>query len=322
MNIMSNLTINDIKSKLESQSNELNELKKAMQVTTDAPDSMQIEYSLELRSKVFEQAPYLRFLEDKGCVKPASTSRVGFYVEKNGAKAQFIAEDADIPDSSATTYTEVLKSMTTLINPLYVSMMAEKGNNTIDLIQRELDKGFINIKNETDKALLQGTGENNIFEGFTKQVTSNKTDLAGSALTEDSIDDMLTTIIDGNGGNVDCIVTSANVGKQLKKLVAPYRRYNDKVDIGLGHRVTTYESMNGSEIPVLIDANLTADTDGNDSMLFVDSSTIEVRELMAPTVLDNLPVNKLGSKMAIVNFITSQNIAEFRNGVISGIGKK
>lgn len=319
---MSDLTMNDLMTKLESQSNELNELKKAMQVTTDAPDSMQIEYSPELMSKVFEQAPYLRFLESKGCVQPATTSRIGFYVEKNGAKAQFIAEDADIPDSAATKYTEVTKTMTTLINPVYVSMMAEKGNNTIDLIQRELDKGFINIKNETDKALLQGTGENNVFEGFTKQVTTNTADLAGSALTEDAIDDMLTTIIDGNGGNVDCIVTSANVGKQLKKLVAPYRRYNDKIDIGLGHRVTTYESMNGSEIPILIDSNLAADSSGNDSMLFVDSSTVEVRELMAPTVLDNLPVNKLGSKIAIANFITAQNIAEFRNGIIKGIGKK
>ncbi|WP_040682696.1 SU10 major capsid protein, partial [Methanobrevibacter boviskoreani] len=100
--------------------------------------------------------------------------------------------------------------------------------------------------------------------------------------SEDVIDDMLTKIIDGNGGNVDCIVTTANVGKQLKKLAAPYRRYNDKIDIGLGHRVNTYESMNGSEIPILIDANLKSDATGNDSMLFVDSSTIEVRELMAP----------------------------------------
>lgn len=318
--IMTDLT--DIKEKLQSQSTELNELKKAMQITTDAPDSMQIEYSPELMSKVFEQAPYLRFLESKGCVKPATTSRIGFYVEENGAAASFIAEDADIPDSAATKYTEKTRNMTTLINPVYVSMMAEKGNNTIDLIQRELDKGFINIKNKVDSALLQGDGKNNVFEGFSKEVTTNTASLAGSALTEDAIDDMLTKVIDGNGGNVDCIVTSATVAKQLKKIAAPYRRYNDKIDIGLGHRVTTYESLNGSEIPILIDSNLSADTDGNDSMLFVDSSTIEVRELMAPTVLNDLPVNKLGTKLAVVNFITAQNIAEFRNGLITGIGKK
>ena len=40
------------------------------------------------------------------------------------------------------------------------------------------------------------------------------------------------------------------VVKQLKALVAPYRRFNDKVDIGLGtHRVITYESMMGTELP-------------------------------------------------------------------------
>lgn len=316
-----NLTIKDIATKLQSQSDELTELKKAMQLTTDSPNSMQIEYTTEIKSKIFEQAPYVRFLESKGCVKPTKSSRISFYIEENGAQAQFIAEDADIPDSSATKYSEKPATMTTLINPIYVSMMAQKGNDVVDLIQRELDKGFINIKNKVDSALLQGDGKNNVFEGFTTQVTSNKTDLAGAELTEDAIDDMLTKIIDGNGGNVDCIVTSANVGKQLKKLVAPYRRYNDKVDIELGHRVTTYESLNGSEIPILIDSNLNASENG-DNMLFVDSSTIEVRELMSPTVLDNLPVNKLGYKMAIVNFITSQNIAEFRNGLITGIGKK
>ena len=319
---MSEITIHDIATKLESQSNELKELRKAMGATTDAPTSMQIEYTKEIKSKIFDQAPYFRFLESKGCVQSASTSQVGFYKENNGSVAQFIAEDDDIPEATSTTYSEETAKMATLIQPIDISMMAEMGNNVVDLIQREIDKGFINVKNMADSALLQGDGTNNSFKGFTSQVTDNKVDLKGEEISEDVIDDMLTKIIDGNGGNVDCIVTTANVGKQLKKLVAPYRRYNDKVDIGLGHRVNTYESMNGSEIPILIDANLKSDATGNDSMLFVDSSTIEVRELMAPSVIENIPTNKLGKRFAVANFITSQNIAQFRNGFISGIGKK
>ena len=129
---------------------------------------------------------------------------------------------------------------------------------------------------------------------------------------------MLTSIIDGNGGVVDCIVTTNAVAKQLKKLVAPYRRFNDKIDIGLGHRVIAYEAPNGSEIPILIDSNL-AQINSKDVMLFVDSSTIEVKRLLAPTLMTNLPTNKLGTKNAVVSFATANNIAEFRNGMIKGI---
>lgn len=308
----------EMQNKVESNSAEIAELKKAMALSTDAPDSMQIKYTDELKSKVFEQAPFLRFLESKNRIMDSSSSRVGFYIENNGASASFIAEGDDIPAASATKYTEVVKSMTTLVNPIFVSMMAQQGNEYIDLLQRETDKGFINLQNKTDSALLQGKGTSNDFKGFTSEVTTNTADMAGAAITESAIDDMLTKIIDGNGGNVDCIVTSNAVAKQLKTITAPYRRYNDKVDIGLGHRVTTYESLNGSEIPILIDSNLEK-VDGKDSMLFVDSSTIEVKYLMRPTVLTDLPTNKLGYSQCVASFVTAANIAEFMNGIITGI---
>ena len=130
---------------------------------------------------------------------------------------------------------------------------------------------------------------------------------------------MLTEIIDGNGGVVDALVTTNNVAKQLKKIIAPYRRYNDKVDLGLGHRVTSYEAPNGAEIPILIDSNLEK-INNLDVMLFADSSTIEVKRLLAPTLMTNLPTNKLGTKNAVISFATANNIAEFQNGYIKGIG--
>ena len=141
---------------------------------------------------------------------------------------------------------------------------------------------------------------------------------ADEAINEDVIDDMLTTIIDENGGTVDALVTTNGVAKQLKKIVAPYRRFNDKIDIGLGHRVVAYEAPNGAEIPILIDSNLKQEAN-KDLMLFADSSTIEVKRLLPPTLMTNLPTNKLGTKNAVVSFATANVTAEFCNGMIKGI---
>lgn len=310
------MDIKDLELKMQSQSAEINELRKAMMVTTDSPQSMQIAYTPELKSKVFEKAPYFRFLESKGRVLNANTTYVGFYKETDNSAAQFLDENDDIPDATASKYTEAVEKMKTIIHPIDVSLMAQMGNQHMDLLAREVEKGYIKVTNITDDTLLQGTGATATkdFKGFTNVVTTNKEDLKNTAITEDIIDDMLTDIIDGNGGTVDCIVTTNGVAKVLKKMVAPYRRYNDKIDIGLGHRVIAYEAPNGSEIPILIDSNL-----DNDDMLFVDSSTIEVQRLMQPTLFTDLPTNKLGTKEAIVTFLTSQNIAEFRNGYITGI---
>lgn len=319
----------ELKAQINKQNEQLSvldkaygELKtKAMMTTSNAPNSSQVAYTDVLKSKVFESAPFFRFLESKGRVDDSFNSTyAGFYIETDNSAASFIDESDDVPDQTASSYTEQLNKMKTLIHPIDVSLMAQMGNNAIDILAREIDKGYIKVTNMLDSTLLQGTGTTAAknFEGFTKQVSTNVDDLQGEAISEDAIDDMLTDIIDGNGGNVDCIVTTNAVAKQLKKIVAPYRRYNDKIDIGLGHRVVSYEAPNGAEIPILIDSNLNQ-VSNKDLMLFVDSSTIEVKRLLPPTLMTNLPTNKLGTKNAMVSFATASNIAEFHNGFIKGI---
>ncbi len=324
-------TIKDLEAKIASQNENIATLQKAyddlkkdarMMVTGDAPQSSQIQYSPDLKSKVFEKAAFFRFLESKGRVDDSfSSAYAGFYKETDNSLASWIDENEDIPEANASSYAEDLSKMKTLIHPIDVSLMAQMGNNAIDILAREIDKGFIKVTNQLDSTLLQGAGTagSKDFKGFTKQVTTNVDDLQGEGITEDAIDDMLTAIIDGNGGAVDCLVTTNNVAKQLKKLIAPYRRYNDKVDLGLGHRVTVYEAPNGAEIPILVDSNL-QQVSSKDLMLFVDSSTIEVKRLLPPTLMTNLPTQKLGTKNAVVSFATANNIAEFRNGFIKGIG--
>lgn len=309
------MDLTDIQNKLVSQSAEIAELRKAMMDTTASPQSMQIEYTDELKSLVFENAPYFRFLESKGRVQDVNTTIVGFYVEQDNSASTFIDEQDDIPDATASKYTEVTEKMKTIIHPIDISMMAQMGNQHMDLLQREIEKGYIKVTNLLDDTLLQGTGSSKDFKGFSEQVTTNTDDLGGEPITEDAIDDMFTQIIDGKGGNPDCMITTNLIAKQLKKIVAPYRRFNDKVDIKLGHRVPVYEAPNGVEVPIIVDSRLKTDR-----INFVDSSTIEVKRLMPPTLLTNLPTNKLGIKQAVATFVTSQNIAEFRNGTITNIG--
>lgn len=310
-------TIKELEAKIANTNKQLADLQKAMQTSSNAPASMQITYSPELQTKVFEKAPYFRFLESKGRVDDNFKSTyAAFYLKNSSGVSQFIAEDDDVPDAIASSYTETMEKMKTLIYPIDVSMLSQMGNNVVDLLQSEIQDGFIKVTNDLDNTLLQGKGtaSDKDFKGFVNQVTTNKETLSDEPITEDLIDDMLTAIIDGNNGTPDCIVTTNLVAKQLKKIVAPYRRYNDKIDIGLGHRVVAYEAPNGAEIPILIDSNLESD-----SMLFVDSATIEVKRLLAPTLLTNLPTNKLGTRDAVVSFVTAQNVAEYKNGLITGI---
>ena len=317
---MAELTMDDVVSKMAENSAELQELKKTFQQVSDYPDSMQIEYSDVLKTKTFEKAPFLRFLESKGQVFDGKAALAGYFAETPGNNdVAFIDELDDIPAANAESISEVKDKMKTIVAPIEVSMMAEMGNWYMDLLQRQIDKKFIEVNNKTDEALVEGygTAAKKDFKGITRSITTHTEDMNGAPITEGVIDDMLEAI-HNDGGNPDCIVCSYGVAKQLKAIVAPYRRYNDKIDIGLGHRVTSYESMFGTDIPILVDGNF--DVTNGDTLAIVDSSTIEVRRLMPPTLIQDLPVNKLAYKNVIAAFLTCQNIGEFHNGLITEIG--
>ena len=314
------LTIDDIVSKMAAQSTEIEELRKTYQATSNYPTAMQIEYSDELKSKTFEKAPFLRFLESKGQVFDGKSAMAGYFVETPGLNdVAFIDELDDIPAATAETISAVTDTMKTIVAPIEVSMLAEMGNWSIDLLQRYQNKKFIEVNNKTDAALLEGAGTAlaKDFKGITSSITTHTQDLDGEPITESAIDDMLEAV-HNDGGNPDVIVCSYGVAKQLKAIVAPYRRYNDKIDIGLGHRVTSYESMFGTDIPILVDGNFDV-TDG-DKLAIVDSSTIEVRRLMPPTLITDLPTQKLAYRNVIAAFLTAQNIGEFQNALITGVG--
>ena len=317
---MADINIEEIVSKVAQQGAEIDELRKTYQQVSNYPNAMQIEYSDVLKTKTFEKAPFLRFLESKGQVFDGKAALAGYFKETPGVNdVAFIDELEDIPAATAESISEVTDKMKTIVAPIEVSMMAEQGNWTLDLLARYQEKKFIEVNNKTDLALLEGAGtaQAKDFKGITSTITTHTDNLSDAPITESDIDDMLEAI-HNDGGNPDVIVCSYGVAKQLKAIVAPYRRYNDKIDIGLGHRVTSYESMFGTDIPILVDGNF--DTTNGDTLAIIDSSSIEVRRLMPPTLITDLPTQKLAYRNVIAAFLTAQNIGEFHCGLITGVG--
>ena len=152
--------IQDLEAKIASQNENIATLQKAyddlkkdarMMVTGDAPTSTQIQYSPDLKSKVFEKAPFFRFLESKGRVDDSfSSTYAGFYKEVDASSASWLDENDDIPAQNASAYQEAMSKMKTLIHPIDVSLMAQMGNNAIDILAKEIDKDLDELKNEIE----------------------------------------------------------------------------------------------------------------------------------------------------------------------------
>ena len=298
---------------------------KAYQTTTNAPNIMQITPDPEIHSKTVEETSFLSFLRMKGREEAVNTSKVSFLEETPTNAASVIAETGDIPEYAVTSYTEYPETMRTIATGFNVSFMAQMGTTAADILQTEISRGYTLVNNKMDHLLLNGNATSNPleFDKVWKDVTA--VDNEGDALTEDNIDDLLSTV-KNEGGSPDVIVTDSFVAKQLKKIAAPYRRYNDKVDIGLGFRVITYESLNGRELTILVDENVPTTTSGSGAsattehtMLAIDSSTIKIKTLLPPSLFD-LPSEKLAYSKAVATFTVAHNLAPWKSGVISGIG--
>ncbi len=298
-------------------------INKAYQTTTNAPNIMQIEPDPEIHSKTVEETSFLSFLRMKGRESPANASKVSFLEETPTNAAATIAETGDIPDYAVTAYTEHVETMRTIATGFKVSFMAQMGTTARDILQTEISRGYTLVNNKVDYLLLNGDSSTNAleFDSIWGGSDVNTDDLNGDALTEDNIDDILGEI-KNQGGSPDVIVTDSFVAKQLKKIAAPYRRYNDKVDVGLGFKVITYESLNGRELTILVDENMpTEGTGANEThaMLALDSSSISIKTLLPPSLFDLSSAN-LAYNKAVATFTVAHNNAEWKNGAITGIG--
>ena len=321
------LNMNEIVAKLDATSNELAELKKTYQETADYPTSTQIQYTDVLKEKAFEKAPFFRFLESKGQVLDNKAAYAGYFsVTEANLGASFIDELEDVPGAADESISELTEKMKTIVAPIEVSDLARLGNNKFDVLQRQIDRKFLDVLNLTDITMTRGAGTSNSkdFKGIEKIISTHTVNVStgdDGKISENVIDDLLRDIYN-DGGFTDLMLVSPNVAKYLKAMTAPYRRFNDSVDIGLGHRVFTYESLLGTQIPVVVTPNFTdpnKQSNPTDTVALIDSSSIEVRRLLPPTLLNGLPTQKLATRNAIASFVTQICTGEFCNGLITGI---
>lgn len=318
---------NNMITRMDNMENQLHEIIKASNIgsTADLPNSMQIQYSDELKSRTFPKAPFLSFLETKGQVFDNDAALAAFYKEnKNSTEnVSFIDELDDVPAYNGDTYEEVYDKMKIIISPLEMGMMTQKGTVYMNREVEETKKQFINVNNKADEALCiadktQDAWKNS-FDSPLKSITTNVTDLKGEPITEDAIDDILEAIIDTNGGSPDLILTDYQVLKQLKAIMKDYRRWNDTTEVIPGINVFNYQGPEGT-IPIVCDSHLPSGT-GKHTFNVIDTSTIEVRRLYPPTQITELPTNKLTDKSAVFTMLTALNIGEFMDGKIINIGE-
>ncbi len=112
-------TMDELISKIASNSAEIKELQKTFQQVSDYPDAMQIEYSDKLQTRTFEEAPFLRYLESRGQVLDNRAALVGYFEEKPGADdVKWIDELEDIPDADAEAIDEIKEKMKTIVAPI------------------------------------------------------------------------------------------------------------------------------------------------------------------------------------------------------------
>lgn len=276
-----------------------------------------VDYDAELQRLVYHQSPFLTYLEQHGCVRPANTAKVGYRVKKQMTTSSFIEETQDIPEHIPSYFEDEIAKMQTLVYPIEISDLACAGVDAIDLLEDEIRDGFLDMAQVKDKAILQGEPGNptaNHFTGFLPSIQTHKED-AGGVIEKDMIDIMAQDIID-NGGNPDAILTTAKVGRQLNDILYPEHRIVDKVDLTLGTRVTAYNAPNGKSIPIIVDPNI--DTTDGDVLAFVDNNSLRVRELVKPSMVP-LAKTKLSTSRVLFTYFTFYNRAEYRNGIITGI---
>lgn len=292
-----------------------------IQTTESAHGAITVEYDKELQRRVSHKAPFLAYLENNGSVGNANSAEVGYREKTKYQTSKFIGETEAIPEHEYSIITNKVAKMQTLVYPVEVSDMAQRGVNELDLLADEITDGFLDIAQTKDKAILQGTEAKNGFDGVFNSIQSHTIDMGGNAITKDAIDALAQAIID-DGGNPSAIVTTAGVGRQLNNILYANGQISiDKVELTMGNWVTGYNGPNGITIPIIVDSNITPNSanNGGDFLAFVDVDSLRIKELAPPTVID-LAKTKLSTSRVLFTYFTFYNRAEYRNGMITNIG--
>ena len=312
------MTLKDLQSNFMDLNSGMQELQKAMQTTMNANTVMPVEWDPELKKRVSLQTPYLEFLKSQGCVKSTAKVKVGYKLKENKTRTNFMLEDDEIQSYTPSDFDKRVAFMKILHYNINMGDIAEKAAE-FDLFKDDLEDGLIDMANTLDYTLLEGAGEEETkdFKGLFKTIRTNTFDLGGDLLTKDDIVSIVEAIIQENGYPTGLVATP-EVANQINDLYFPGTVKPLEYELTAGYKVTGIYTAAGNIIPIIVDRHV--DTSKGEKLAVVDTSSIKVREFQPPTVVP-FAKTKLATSQSIIQVITQYNDAEYKNGMITGIGR-
>ena len=312
------MTLKDLQSNFMDLNAGMQELQKAMQTTVNANVVMPVEYDPELKKRIALQTPYLEFLKSQGCVKSTDKVKVGYKIKSNKTRTNFMLEDDPIVDYTPSEFDKRVAYMKILHYNINIGDIAEKAAE-FDLFKDDLEDGLTDMANTLDATLLEGSGEEEAkdFKGLFNTISTNTFDLGGDLLTKDDIISLTDAIIDENGYPAGLVCTS-EVANQINDIYFPGTVKPLEYEIVGGYKVTGIYTAAGNIIPVIVDRHV--DNTKGEKLAIVDTSSVKVKEFQAPTVVP-FAKTKLATSQSIIQVITAYNDSEYKNGMITGIGR-
>ena len=312
------MTLKDLQSNFMDLNSGMQELQKAMQTTMNANAVMPVEWDPELKKRVSLQTPYLEFLKSQGCVKSTAKVKVGYKLKENKTRTNFMLEDDEIQSYTPSDFDKRVAFMKILHYNINMGDIAEKAAE-FDLFKDDLEDGLIDMANTLDYTLLEGAGEEETkdFKGLFKTIHTNTFDLGGDLLTKDDIVSIVEAIIQENGYPTGLVATP-EVANQINDLYFPGTVKPLEYELTAGYKVTGIYTAAGNIIPIIVDRHV--DNSKGEKLAVVDTSSIKVREFQPPTVVP-FAKTKLATSQSIIQVITQYNDAEYKNGMITGIGR-
>lgn len=327
-------SITDIKNELKGHfapMAEMAEIREAIKaITTDGAsggDIIQPELDPLLQNMIVKKYPFYKWLESRGFVQDTKSNKPSYLKKLTGGAGSFIQEGGSIPSTTDSTYDLLTGAMTTYVFPIEITDQMRMGSPTdvVDLLQQEIQDGLEYSIQAINAGMLTGTGSSYSMTGLGSLITTHNTDMAGKQITDQFILDKACQDMMDSGGAPAALVTSANVRSQLISILYPNVQIplvpKQELFPGLqfGYQVASYESPNG-DIPIIVDPAMPTTTD-QQAAYIVDDSTLRLKFLMRPTVVD-LAKTKLTTSQVLASFQSFMCRAEAFNAKITNIGTK
>ena len=316
------LTLEDLNTNvldLDSNMKQLQEaFTKAMQTTTNADVVMPVEWDPEIIKRIRQQTPFYEFLKSQGCVKSTDKVKVGYKLKTNKTKTNFMLEDDEIVAATPAGFDERIAKMKILHYPISIGDIAQSAAE-FDLFNDESNDAAIDMANTLDYTLLEGEGDDETkdFRGIFNTIRTNTIDIGGDLLTKDDIVSGFDAVLE-EGGYPTGIVCTPEVGNQINDIYFPGTVKPLEYELTAGYNVTAIISPAGNRVPIIMDRWV--DNTNGEKLAIIDSSSIKVRELMAPTMVE-FAKTKLATDMSLIQVITSYMDAEYNNATIKGIAR-